>query len=94
MGGAPTSTSGPPSRRRHRAITAENQRAVELAGIRLRVGSGDLRAVLQQQLALYSARSALLRVQSEQRLQRINLHLALGGGFPEPPQRSAGIQYR
>ena len=32
---------------------AENARAVELAGIRYSVGSGDLRGVLQQQLALY-----------------------------------------
>jgi hypothetical protein len=27
---------------------------------------------------------ALLRVQSEQLIQRVNLHLALGGGFAEP----------
>ena len=33
---------------------AENERAVELANIRYRVGSGDLRGVLQQSLALYA----------------------------------------
>jgi hypothetical protein len=27
---------------------------------------------------------ALLRVQSEQLIQRVNLHLALGGSFAEP----------
>ena len=27
----------------------------------------------------------LLRVQSEQRVQRVNLHLALGGNFEKPP---------
>jgi hypothetical protein len=27
---------------------------------------------------------ALLRVQSEQLVQRVNLHLALGGSFAEP----------
>jgi NodT family efflux transporter outer membrane factor (OMF) lipoprotein len=63
---------------------ADNARAVELASIRYRVGSGDLRAVQQQSLALYAARTALLRVQSERLVQRVNLHLALGGSFTEP----------
>jgi NodT family efflux transporter outer membrane factor (OMF) lipoprotein len=62
---------------------AENERALELANVRYRVGSGDLRAVQQQQVALYGARTSLLRVQSEQLVQRVNLHLALGGGFDE-----------
>ena len=60
---------------------AENERALELANVRYRVGSGDLRAVQQQQLAVYAARTGLLRVQSEQLVQRVNLHLALGGGW-------------
>lgn len=60
---------------------AENMRAVEMSGVRYRVGSGDLRGVLQQQLALYGAQSALLRVAGEQRVQRVNLYLALGGDF-------------
>jgi outer membrane protein, multidrug efflux system len=59
----------------------ENERGLELAGIRYRVGSSDLRAVQQQQLALYSSRVALISVQSERLVQRVNLHLALGGGF-------------
>jgi NodT family efflux transporter outer membrane factor (OMF) lipoprotein len=63
---------------------ADNARAVELASIRYRVGSGDLRAVQQQSLALYAARTVLLRVQSERLVQRVNLHLALGGSFTEP----------
>jgi len=60
---------------------AENERALALANVRYRVGSGDLRAVQQQQLALSSSRTALLRVTSEQLVQRVNLHLALGGSF-------------
>jgi NodT family efflux transporter outer membrane factor (OMF) lipoprotein len=71
---------------------AENGRALELANIRYRVGSGDLRAVQQQSLALYAARTALLRVQSERLVQRVNLYLALGGGFDErraEPQAAA-----
>jgi NodT family efflux transporter outer membrane factor (OMF) lipoprotein len=64
---------------------ADNTRALELANIRYKVGSGDLRAVQQQLLALNAARTALLRVQSERLLQRVNLHLALGGSFGERP---------
>jgi hypothetical protein len=40
--------------------------------------------VQQQQLASYAARVSLLRVQSEARVQRVNVHLALGGGFGGP----------
>lgn len=64
-----------------RQAVTENQRALELAETRYRVGSDDLRAVEQQQLRLFSSRSALVRVESEQLVQRVNLHLALGGSF-------------
>jgi outer membrane protein, multidrug efflux system len=40
-----------------------------------------MRGVRQRQLALYGSQVALLRVQSEQLIQRVNLHLALGGSF-------------
>lgn len=63
------------------AAALEAERAVGFAQTRYRVGSGDLRAVQQQQLAYHSARMSLLRVQSERRIQRVNLHLALGGSF-------------
>jgi outer membrane protein TolC len=59
----------------------DNQRALELTETSYRVGKTDLRAVQQQQLDLYTAKLALLRVQSEQLAQRVNLHLALGGSF-------------
>jgi outer membrane protein, multidrug efflux system len=62
------------------SVTA-NSRALELANVRYRVGVGDLRAVQQQALALHAARTALLRVQAERLVQRVNLHLALGGSF-------------
>jgi NodT family efflux transporter outer membrane factor (OMF) lipoprotein len=60
---------------------AENDRALELAQVRYKVGTADLRAVQQQTLAASAARSALARAQSERLVQRVNLHLALGGGF-------------
>jgi outer membrane protein, multidrug efflux system len=68
-------------------VTAENERALELAQVRYRIGSGDLRAVSQQQLAMYSARSAHIRVEAERRVQRVNLYLALGGGFARTEER-------
>ncbi|HET9403004.1 MAG TPA: efflux transporter outer membrane subunit [Burkholderiales bacterium] len=71
---------------------AENERALELANVRYRVGSADLRAVQQQQLAVYAARTSLLRVRSEQLVQRVNLHLALGGGWVDESGRSASTQ--
>jgi multidrug efflux system outer membrane protein len=63
---------------------ADNARALELANVRYRVGAGDLRAVQQQSLALHAARTALVRVQAERLVQRVNLHLALGGSFEAP----------
>jgi outer membrane protein TolC len=67
------------------SVVRDNARGLDLAGVRYRVGSGDLRGVQQQQLALYSAQVALLRVQSERLIQRVNLHLALGGSFDGTP---------
>jgi NodT family efflux transporter outer membrane factor (OMF) lipoprotein len=63
---------------------ADNMRALELAEVRYRVGATDLRAVSQQQLDLLSVQTTLLRVRSEARVQRVNLHLALGGSFDIP----------
>ena len=60
---------------------ADQQRALELAQTAYRVGKIDLRSVQQQQLNVYAARLAGLRVQSEQLSQRANLHLVLGGSF-------------
>jgi multidrug efflux system outer membrane protein len=68
----------------------DNERALELAHVRYRVGSGDLRAVGQQELALEQARVALLRVRSERLVQRVNLHLALGGDFAPAPLAQTG----
>jgi outer membrane protein, multidrug efflux system len=67
---------------------ADNQRALEIVQTQFKVGSTDLRFVSQRQLALNANHSALIRIQAEQRVQRVNLHLALGGSFeprPAPP---------
>lgn len=72
-----------------RQVLADSEQALALAQTSYRVGSGDLRAVQQQQLAVHSARLATLRLHAEQLTQRVNLHLALGGSFSAPPPDSA-----
>ena len=75
------------AREREQILTqtlADSQQALEMVQTQFKVGSTDLRFVEQRQLALVSTRSALIRVQAEQRVQRVNLHLALGGSFELP----------
>lgn len=55
--------------------------AVTAANTQYRVGKSDQYGVLQQEMALDSAQIDLVRVEAERRLQRVNLHLALGGEF-------------
>lgn len=74
------------------ATVRDSERALELVQVQYRVGSVDLRSVEQSQIALYSARIALLRVQTEILAQRVNLHLALGGGFDLPPLEPLAAQ--
>jgi len=75
-----------------RAVVADSEQALSLAQTSYRVGRADLRSVQQQQLNVYAARLALLRVQSEQLAQRVNLHLALGGSFQEQNPQLAKAQ--
>ena len=58
---------------------AAGEQALRLAEERYRVGSADLRGVLNQRLALYGTQQQLLRVQGAQRIERVNLLVALGG---------------
>jgi len=67
------------------AVLSDSQQALGVVQTQFKVGSTDLRFVEQRQLALTSTMSALIRVQTEQRVQRVNLHLALGGSFEAPP---------
>ena len=62
------------------AVT-DSQRALELA--EMRYGSGRATCVRSSSSSLtyQNSRMNLLRVQSERRVQRVNLHLALGGDF-------------
>lgn len=79
------------AREREQILTqtlADNHRAYDVVQTQFRVGSTDLRYVTQRQLALNATEAALIRVQAEQRVQRVNLHLALGGGFEKKPPAS------
>jgi len=58
-----------------------NERALGFARVRYEVGSGDQRGVQQQMLSLHASQTSLVHVQAERLIQRVNLHLALGGGF-------------
>ena len=76
--------------RQREAILTETlshtQRALDIVRTQFKIGSTDLRFVTQRQIALQATEAALLRVQAEQRVQRVNLHLALGGSFTIPNQ--------
>jgi multidrug efflux system outer membrane protein len=70
---------------------SHSQRALDIVQTQFKVGSTDLRFVNERQLALNTTSAALIRMQAEQRVQRVNLHLALGGSFeprPAPPSDS------
>jgi hypothetical protein len=68
-------------------VLSDSQQALGIVQTQFKVGSTDLRFVEQRQLALTSTMSALIRMQTEQRVQRVNLHLALGGSFERARRR-------
>lgn len=63
------------------AALASSTRAWDLAADRYRQGIGDLLSVLEAQRGALSAESELIAVRSARLQSRIDLHLALGGGF-------------
>jgi outer membrane protein, multidrug efflux system len=73
----------------------ESERTVKLSEVQFKVGKIDQRAILTDQLQLYATRVQLTRVRAEALSQRVNLHLALGGGIAEQPlssrNRSPGV---
>ncbi len=72
------------------ATLRDNERALQLVQVQYRVGVVGQGAVEQRQIAVYSARTTRLRVQSELLAQRVNLYLALGGGFDAVPATPSG----
>jgi NodT family efflux transporter outer membrane factor (OMF) lipoprotein len=71
-------------------VARDSRRSMELATVQYKVGISDLRGVLQEQLRLYNALLTLVQVQGDRLAQRVNLHLALGGGFGDEAANTAG----
>ena len=73
-------------------VASDSRRSMELATVQYKIGSSDLRSVLQEELRLYNTLLTLVQIHRERLVQRVNLHLALGGGFATPPASAAGEQ--
>lgn len=73
-------------------VASDSRRAIELATVQYKVGSADLRSVLQEQLRTYGTLLSLVQIQGERLTQRVNLHLALGGGFNTQAASAAADQ--
>ena len=71
-------------------VARDSRRSMELATVQYKVGISDLRGVLQEQMRLYNALLTLVQVQGDRLAQRVNLHLALGGGFGDEAANTAG----
>jgi len=64
----------------------ESMAAEQLAWQQYQRGLVDIITVLEAQRRAFNARSALLSVTNSRLLNRVNLHLALGGDFQEPEE--------
>jgi len=63
---------------------------MELTKEQFDVGRVDMLSVLQIQARVLAARSALIGIRNQRLVQRVNLHLALGGSF-ESVENSEGV---
>jgi NodT family efflux transporter outer membrane factor (OMF) lipoprotein len=70
------------------AVLAENTGAWDLAKTQYEVGKVDLLSVLQMQARVVGARIAVVNVRNDRLINRVNLHLALGGSFEENPEKT------
>ena len=70
----------------------DQTRALDLTQTRFRVGRTDRRAIEQQRLSVQGAQLALLNVKTDELMERVNLHLALGGRFEETQQQAEAAQ--
>ena len=68
-----------------REALADAHEALRVAEAQFEVGRTDLLSVLQQQGQVISARVGLLNLRDQRLQQRVDLHLAIGGGFDAPP---------
>jgi multidrug efflux system outer membrane protein len=61
------------------AQLSDQQKMVELQRVQIKIGKGDMYQLQTQELSVVNSRMNLLRMQNERLIQRVNLHLALGG---------------
>jgi NodT family efflux transporter outer membrane factor (OMF) lipoprotein len=67
----------------------DHTEAVRIAELQYRAGSLDLLSVLQLQEGQIQTQAELIKLANTQLANRVNLHLALGGGFDNSPATSA-----
>jgi outer membrane protein, multidrug efflux system len=65
-------------------MVQEDARAVAVSQKRYDVGKEDLLPGLHLRQRLFAAQTSLIHVRAQRIIERINLHLALGGGFVPP----------
>lgn len=70
---------------------SDHTQAVRVANLRYRSGSMDLLSVLQLQEGQIQSQAALIELRNDQLANRINLHLALGGGFDISPATAVSL---
>lgn len=74
-------------RRREQVLAGmvrDTARSVALSERQYQVGRIAMLALVQERMRLYAAESALIRIRAERLVQRVNLHLVLGGDFAPP----------
>jgi NodT family efflux transporter outer membrane factor (OMF) lipoprotein len=59
----------------------DNEEALRLRKVEAEAGKADTLSVLQLQAKVDTARSGLISLRQARRAERVNLHMALGGGF-------------
>jgi outer membrane protein TolC len=67
------------------AVLTQDTDAVRLGRLRYEAGATDLLHVLQMQARQLNTRFDLIAIRTDRVINRIALHLALGGGFEPPP---------
>jgi outer membrane protein TolC len=70
------------------SVVRDNTEAVRIARIQYEAGSIDLLSVLQLQEALIASQAEAIELRTDLLLNRIELHLALGGSFEVAPAAS------
>jgi outer membrane protein, multidrug efflux system len=68
-----------------KSAVRDHTEAVRVANLRYTAGSMDLLSVLQLQAGQIESQANLIKLRNTQLVNRINLHLALGGGFDSSP---------